>query len=192
MNTQYEWLLNGPAWVQYRTRLDLLGQTADELDVLEARRALLADQSVRSLMADVDNWPGDVLKRHNDAKHQLHKLNFLLDLGINQHDEGMKDVVEKIMHNQSPEGPFQVVGNIPTHFGGTGQDALQWMLCDAPLVSEALIRLGFGDDLRVVRSISTLSALVRENGWPCAETISLGTKFKGPGEGMIPAHMPTC
>ena len=37
--TVTDWLLAGPPWVQYRTRLDLLRQTEDEPDVIRARRA---------------------------------------------------------------------------------------------------------------------------------------------------------
>jgi len=122
-----------------------------------------------------------VLKRHNDAKHNIHKLTFVVDLGINEDDKEMADVVKGIFMYQSPEGPFQTKGNIPTHFGGSGQDSLQWMLCDAPLITEAIIKLGYKDDPRTKESITYLKNLVRENGWPCAATSSLGGNFKGPG-----------
>ena len=180
MNGVQQWLLEGPPWVQYRTLVDLLGQTQDEAEVHAARGAMLAHTLVRGLLKDLCDWPGDVLKRHNDAKHNLHKLTFVVELGVGLEDAGMMEVAEKILASQSPEGPFQTMGNIPTHFGGTGLDTLQWMLCDAPLVTEALIRLGYGDDPRVKLSIDYLKGLVRENGWPCAATASLG-KFKGPG-----------
>lgn len=180
MNDVQQWLLEGPPWVQYRTRIDLLGQGQDEAEVLAVRKAMLEHPLVQDLMKDLSDWPGDVLKRHNDAKHNLHKLTFVVELGIGPEDAGMAEVAEKILSHQSPEGPFQTMGNIPTHFGGTGQDTLHWMLCDAPLITEALIRLGYGNDPRVELSIEYMKGLVHENGWPCAATASLG-KFKGPG-----------
>ena len=180
MNGVQQWLLEGPPWVQYRTRVDLLGQAQDEVEVQVARRAMLEHPLVQGLLKDLSDWPGEVLKRHNDAKHNLHKLTFVVEFGIDLQDAGMLDVAEKILAHQSPEGPFQTMGNIPSHFGGTGQDMLHWMLCDAPLITEALIRLGYGDDPRVKLSIDYMKGLVRENGWPCAATANLG-KFKGPG-----------
>ena len=181
MSNINSWLLDGPPWVRYRTCIDLLDQGGDDTDVVAARQAMLDHELVQELIADLRQWPAEVLKRHNDARHNLHKLTFIVDLGINKNDPGMAEVVEKIFADQSPEGPFQTIGNIPTHFGGTGQDSLQWMLCDAPLITEALIKLGYQDDPRVKRSIVYLKGLVRENGWPCAATTSLGSKFKGPG-----------
>ena len=38
-----EWLLQGEAWIEYRTRLDLLNQTEKDPHVISARKAMLAD-----------------------------------------------------------------------------------------------------------------------------------------------------
>jgi hypothetical protein len=69
--------------------------------------------------------------------------------------------------------------NIPTHFGGTGQDQCAWMLCDAPSIVYALVKLG-AKDRRVKTAAKYLASLIRDNGWPCAATSDLG-KFHGPG-----------
>lgn len=37
MSVPAEWLLEGEAWIEYRTRLDLLGQSEDELQVVKTR-----------------------------------------------------------------------------------------------------------------------------------------------------------
>ncbi len=37
------WLLDGPAWVQYRTRRDLLRQSEDKAEVIDARKAMIED-----------------------------------------------------------------------------------------------------------------------------------------------------
>jgi hypothetical protein len=68
--------------------------------------------------------------------------------------------------------------NIPTHFGGTGEDQWAWALCDSPSLLYALLRFGLGNDERVQRALAHLAGLSRQNGWPC--TGNLG-KFRGPG-----------
>ena len=180
MNEPTKWMLEGPPWVQYRTRLDLLGQAEDAPQVLAARQATMAHQQVRALLADLAGWPGRPLQRHNDANHLLHKLAFVADLGLRADDPGISQITEHILGHQSSEGPFQILVNIPTRFGGTGEDQWAWMLCDAPLLLYALLKFGLQEDRRVQTAYHHLAGLIRENGWPCAATEELG-RFRGPG-----------
>ncbi len=85
-----------------------------------------------------------------------------------------------ILENHSAEGPFQLTVNIPTHFGGTGQDQGAWALCDAPLLVYALAKFGLKDEPAVHAAVDHLVGLIRDNGWPCAVSKELG-KFRGPG-----------
>ena len=139
-----EWLLEGEAWIEYRTRLDLLGQAEEDAEVKAAREAMLADALVKNLVAELAEWPGTVISSHKSAGQPFHKLTFLADLGLRADDPGMDEIIERILAHQSAEGPFQLCANIPTHFGGTGQDTWAWALCDAPLIVYALARFGLG------------------------------------------------
>lgn len=175
-----DWLLKGPPWVVYRTRIDLLSQTEADPALINARKAMLAVPQVQALLAELREWPGPPLKRHNDANHALHKLIFLADLGLKASDPVLEPVLEKIFSHQSQEGAFQIIVSIPRHFGGSGEDEWQWMLCDAPSTLYALLKFGLEDDPRVKKAIRHIGSVIRENGWPCAADSSLG-KFRGPG-----------
>ncbi len=175
-----EWLLQGDPWIEYRTRLDLLNQTEKDLQVINARKAMLADAKIQSLLTELMDWPGTVLNSHKSASQLFHKLAFIADLGLRVGDPPIKKIVNKIMEHQSKQGPFQLTMNIPSHFGGSGKDEWAWALCDAPIVTAALIQLGLSDDKRVQTAIKHLDGLIRENGWPCAVSPELG-KFRGPG-----------
>ena len=59
-----EWLLQGEAWIEYRTRLDLLGQTEKDPQVVSARKSMLADAKIQSLLTELMDWPGTVLSSH--------------------------------------------------------------------------------------------------------------------------------
>jgi len=180
MDSVYEWLLTGPAFVEYRTRIDLLEQPVTSPDVIASRRRMLTDPLVSGLITELAAWPGHVLSSHKSAGQHYHKLNFLVDIGITASDGGMQQVVERILAHQSEEGPFQLPTMVPVHFGGTGVETNTWALCDAPLLLYALSKLGLGGDLRVRKGVEYLLTLVRENGWPCAVSKELG-KFRGPG-----------
>ena len=180
MSEIVDWLLKGDPWVEYRTRVDLLHQPEDAPQVAAARQATISHPQIRALLTELTEWPGPPLKRHNDATHLLHKLAFIADVGLRLGDPSVDDIVERVLTYQSVQGPFQIVVNIPTHFGGSGQDEANWALCDAPLVLYALVKLGLGDDARVQAAVEYLVSLVRDNGWPCAGAPEMG-KFHGPG-----------
>src|SRR4030042_2718366 len=100
-------LLAGEPWVEYRTRLDLLGQSEKDPQVKSARRAMLADAGVRNLLTELAGWPGTVLSSHKSASQPFHKLTFVADLGLPIGAPGMGEIVARILEHQSAEGPFQ-------------------------------------------------------------------------------------
>jgi hypothetical protein len=188
MNKAVNWLLEGPPWVQYRTRIDLLGQDENEPEVIAAKRVMLTSPAIKALISELAQWPGPPLKRHNDASHLLHKLVFISDLGIRIGDPGIDRITERIIGTQSKEGAFQVLANISPRYGGSGQDQLAWMLCDAPSIMYSMLKLGVKEN--AIRSASHLASLSFDNGWPCAVSSVLG-KFRGPGRKTDPCPYAT-
>ena len=77
-----DWLLEGEPWVAYRTRLDLLGQSEQDAQVMAARKSMLADARIRNLLAELSDWPGTVIASHKSASQPFHKLTFISDLGL--------------------------------------------------------------------------------------------------------------
>ena len=175
-----DWLLEGEPWIEYRTRLDLMGQSENDPQVISARNSMLADAQIKDLLTELSGWPGTVLSSHKSAGQLFHKLTFIADLGFKANDPGMAEIIESVSKHQSAEGPFQLPMNIPAHFGGTGQDEWAWALCDAPLIVYALAKFGLGNESTVQSAAKYLADLSRANGWPCAVSKELG-KFRGPG-----------
>jgi hypothetical protein len=175
-----DWLLEGEAWIAYRTRIDLLAQSEQDPQVISARNAMLTDEKMNNLLSELSDWPGTVISSHKSAGQSFHKLTFLSDVGLKAGDPGVDKIIEKIVDHQSVEGPFQLPVNVPVHFGGTGQEEWAWALCDAPLILYALAGFGLDNEDRVKGAARHLLGLVRDNGWPCAVSQELG-KFRGPG-----------
>lgn len=185
-----QWLLASDPWVTYNTHLKFLNQEPSSPEVLEARASMLAHPHIRALLEEVQSWPGAPVKRHNDATLLLHKLVFLADLGLDRTVPELLEVGEKILASQSPEGPFQVLVDLPKRFGGSGEPQLAWMLCDSPLLLYALSKIGFGDKPELRRAFDHLTCLAQEVGWYCVVSPLLG-KFRGPGRKTDPCPYAT-
>jgi len=181
MEEAIQWMLDGPAWIRYNVLINLLDLERESPQVISAYNDMLNDPKIISLLADAQDWEQALLKRHNDASHPIHKLSFLADIGISSQEPGIQTAIKKILKHKSKEGPFQVLSNYPTNFGGSGLDEWLWCLCDAPLTIYILIKFGLGNNEIVLSALRHLGTLIRENGWPCAACKSLG-KFRGPGK----------
>lgn len=174
------WLLDSEPWIEYRVRFDLLGQQKDDPEVETVYQSLLSLPSINNLISELSEWPGPILKSHKKAGHFLHKLGFLADIGVRPDFPGVARIIQRITEHRSSEGIFQVLVNINPRYGGSGEDEFAWMLCDTPLVTHALVKLGLRDNPTVQRAVEYLTELQRENGWPCVVSPNLG-KFRGPG-----------
>jgi hypothetical protein len=175
-----EWLLEGEPFIEYRTRVDLLRQSENEPEVIQARKGMISQPGIQSILQELKNWPGTVLSSHKSASQPFHKLTFIADLDLTKQDLEVKEIVQKVFEHKSDEGPFQLPTNIPKHFGGSGKNEWAWALCDAPVIIYALAKFGLEENEQVQKAVRYLAGLVRENGWPCAVSKELG-KFRGPG-----------
>ncbi len=177
MNTQTkEWLLNGPEYLHYSVLKYLADE--DEAVLNNSYNKMLMHSGVKALKKELEDWPGKPLKRHNDATLLIHKLSFLVELGIKQDQLG--NVIDRIMENSSEDGPLRVIVNIPVRFGGSGKDEWSWFMCDAPVVLYCLCKLGLQKEKVVQTGVDYLLSLVRDNGFPCAAEPKY-KNFRGPG-----------
>lgn len=181
MEESIRWMLHGPAWIRYNVLINLLDRKREDPQVISSYTDTINDPNIISLLADVQDWEHILLKRHNNASHPIHKLNFLANIEISPQEPGIQSAIRKILKHRSKEGPFQVLSNYPTNFGGSGVDEWLWCLCDAPLTIYILIKFGLGNSEIVLSALKYLNSLIRDNGWPCAVCKSLG-KFRGPGK----------
>lgn len=181
-NLDISWLLESEyPWVKYMAQIDLNDSTPDNKQLKSLKNQSTKHPFVQKLLEDISTWPNPPLKNHKDAVHPLHKIVFLTDIGFDLSDEVMQEIAKRILNCQSEEGPFQVMLNIPKPFGGSGEDELSWMACDSVVSLYILMKLGLENDKRVQKALEYMISLLRENGWPCVGSESLGAKFKGPG-----------
>jgi hypothetical protein len=147
---------------------------------VDFERLGLPVELINQLLIQIKNWPGEVLKSHNDSSHLIHKLSFLADLEFDINTPEIAEAVRKITEHISAENLYQVKVNIPQHFGGTGEEQWSWMLCDAPHLLYLLKKLGYSENDKMKAGVEFLLNLQNANGWPCRVSSDLG-KFRGPG-----------
>ena len=185
------WFSQAPDWIRYRISLDMPGFKTTDENLINLKNAMRDDPLVQSSISKLKAWQTTPLKRHNDSDHPLHHLVFLSDLGFSYRDDpNLEEVVNFILVNMEAHDIPTMLFNIPKGYGGTGEDQWAWMLCDAPLVLYALIKLGLGDNTKILSARRELIGLAFENGWPCKVSTALG-KFRGPGRKSDPCPYAT-
>lgn len=159
--------------------------------MLVERGEMLSHHLVQGLLAGLQNWPEPVLRSHKDAKHPLHKLTFIADLGLQAGDPDVDEVIKRVLAHRSSEGPFMVLVNYPKHFGGSGedQDGLGALRCAAGAVCAGHVRV-WGRLARSGGGFTTSWAWCGKTAGrvPAQQTWE---SSGGPGGWMIPARMPT-
>lgn len=165
-------------WLKYAVRFTLCGEPKDEL--LACKDAALADVRIGSCLQNIRNFHGTVITNHKNPYLPIHQLLFLLDLGFDTGVPEIAKAVDEILSHRDESGVYQSVSNIPKHFGGSGEDAFGWSLCDAPLLLLALFKADVEFETFIRPGLEYLLSLSRENGFPCAVSPELG-RFRGPG-----------
>ena len=174
-----DWFLNAEEpWVRLGAMTHLLEAPEDHPDVQKARREVARHPMIQSIVKTVRDNPKEILTNHKSAKHTRHQLALLGELGLRANMRCMKPIVKTLLAHQAADGPFLSWIQIPKVFGGEDEPCWAWMLCDAPLVLNALGQMGMdkGRELRAAtRHLCSLSA---NNGWRCTSSFE---KVRGPG-----------
>ena len=175
----YEVLSNhSEDWLKYAIHLNLLHEPKEKLN--DFRQSVLNDERIKSILTDIADFHGTAIQSHKNADLPMHKLLFLLDLGLDKDISEIATAIQAILENRDEHGVCQSVVNIPRHFGGTGENAFVWCLCDAPNLFLILLKAGIAYK-RIQTGIEYLVSLYRDNGFPCSASSELG-KFHGPGK----------
>jgi hypothetical protein len=175
----YEALLaQSEPWLQYAIRIQLCRHPKEDLTALRAKA--LEDPKIATFLKDVADFHSTLVTSHKNAGLPIHKLLFLLDLGLDTDVPEIRTAIEEILRHRDVNGIYQSLTCIPVHFGGTGKDTFCWCLCDAPLLLTALVIASEDMEIAILPGVAYLTALVHDNGFPCAVSPELGT-FRGPG-----------
>jgi hypothetical protein len=165
-------------WLQYAIRLNLLNESREDLTNLKIEA--LKDKKIQSYISDITVFHNTLVRNHKDPDLSIHKLLFLLDIGLDTDIPEIENAVKQIMSHKDKHGVYQSYTNIPPHYGGKGEDVFGWCLCDAPLLLKALLSAKINYSLHIKQGVDYLLSLYKEQGFPCSVSEEHG-KFRGPG-----------
>ncbi|NPV00424.1 MAG: hypothetical protein HPY53_03480 [Brevinematales bacterium] len=165
-----DWLTSSPIpYVRYNSAL-LFGGTPDP--------ALLGqDDFIAENIAAVQKWNESPIERHDKSDLPLHRLALLADLGVTKDFPGMAEIIDIVLAHVSPDGIPLVLMRIPPAFGGTGEQAYDWVMTNFPTVLYALLKMGVRNNV-TARAMAKLIELTDVDGYRCVGSIP---KFRGPG-----------
>ena len=165
-------------WLQYAIRLNLLNENSE--DLIDLKNEVLKDKKIQSYIKDITNFHNSIVRNHKDPDLSIHKLLFLLDIGLGTDIPEIENAVKQIMTHKDKHGVYQSLTNIPPHYGGKGEDVFGWCLCDAPLLLMALLKAKIDYQQHIKRGVEHLVGLYKKQGFPCSVSEEHGT-FRGPG-----------
>lgn len=169
---------DGEIWLQYATRINILSE--DKESLVDLKDQVLIDPRITTYLNDVTDFHSILVRNHKNPDLPIHKLIFLLDIGLGSEVPEIQSAIEKIMENKDDDGVYKSLTNIPKHFGGSGEDSFGWCLCDAPLLLYALNKAGCDYENHIKQGVDHLVAFHEDCGFPCTVSSEFG-KFRGPG-----------
>ena len=158
------WLLEGPAFVRYRTLMDILGCPSDDKEAREVRAQVAKEPIVRRLLErrnEYGYWgsPDDIFKWWPKKDTTFWVLGILADFGLTRGDWGIEKACEYVLSTQLPSGAF-----------GLRPPPAPYDCFTGVLVAD-LARLGYSEDKRLERAYSWLSGRQRlDGGFWCKDT----------------------
>ncbi|MCL2153734.1 MAG: hypothetical protein FWH57_12420 [Oscillospiraceae bacterium] len=171
-------LVMSEPWLQYAIRVNLLSERKE--DLFDLKNDALKDNKILSYLNDITNFHNAIVRNHKDPGLSIHKLLFLLDIGLDTDIPKIDSAIKQIMSHKDKDGVYQSMTNIPPHYGGKGEDVFGWCLCDAPLLLMALLKTKVDYQQHIKQGVEHLLTLFKEQGFPCSVSEEHG-KFRGPG-----------
>ena len=85
-------------WLQYAIRINLLNESRE--DLLDLKNEVLKDRKILSYLNDIANFHNAIVSNHKDPDLSIHKLLFLLDIGLETDIPEIESAVKQIMSHK--------------------------------------------------------------------------------------------
>ncbi len=159
MNEVTGWLLEGPEWIKYAVRTQLLDETADT-------SAALADDAIRGVVARLKDqrrgigaWRTGAVSCEAQGS-AVWDLFLLTDIGFNAAQLGIQAEAEAILKSQRPNGAFITEPGMEENY-----------FCMSAILLACLARLGYAEAPEMQRFVRRLLAEQRPGGgWNCEDS----------------------
>ena len=151
-----DWLLEGPAWINYAVELQLLDSEPDV-------RSVLQDNSILKLINRLKDSNVGIpalktgLVHYTETGKAYWDLFLLADIGLTINDLKLENEAEEVFRFQQRDGSFVIPPNVQDNY-----------YCMSAILLSSLARMGYRDDPRLEKYIRViLNAQNFDGGWHC-------------------------
>jgi hypothetical protein len=167
MNKTIEWLLEGPAWLQYAVRLQLTGEKPDLGPVLEDSQISGIIERLKSPRRGISAINSGCMNA-DEFENPYWDLFFLADLGLTVKDLGLTREIAGFLDSQSQKGTYMTeYGMEPSYY------------CKSAILLSTIARMGYQQDPHVKKYVQLmLSSQRRDGGWYCNPNHDIGAPLE--------------
>lgn len=164
------WVLaSDEPWARWIALTEVLGTPPEEPSAVAVRLEIVAHPSIRRLIAELPD--PDKAADHGEHGSPLfapNRLGLLADLGVRAGDDARLDrLAEALLGSRDRQGRLVMPERLPQRPKPEKGSAI----CDSNAIADALVRLGYARDARLLRALKRLaadSAASRQGrGWRC-------------------------
>lgn len=161
------WLLGSDEpFAIWATLTGVLGKSAEDPEVMSVRAAVVSHPDVQALIGELPAALGEHAEGHHSPLFLPNRLNLLADMGLTVGDDQRLDaVLEALLDRRDRSGRFRAPdATRPKPDAGS-------LLCDSNAITDVLLRLGLGEDVRVKKAVARLitdsEATPQGSAWCC-------------------------
>ena len=152
-----EWLMEGEAFIRYRTMIDLLNKNKNDKDVTSARRAISKEKLIKNILNNRNQYgywgvPKDIYTWWPKKDTTFWMLGVLADFCLDKNTKEIAGACEYVLNTQLPDGGF---GWAPPPTAGD---------CFTGILTESMAKLGYVSDKRLKKAYGWMIQRQRHDG----------------------------
>ena len=158
-----DWLLEGPEWLKYAVKTQLLNMKADIQPVLADPDIIQLIHRLKDPDHGIPAIPGGSVYA-DEYENPYWDLFFLADIGLKASELGLENEIEAFLNRQSSDGTYITeYGMEPSYF------------CKSAIILSSIARLGYQDDPHIKKCINLFIKSRRlDGGWYCNPNHDIG------------------
>jgi hypothetical protein len=161
------WLLQGPEWLKYAVKTQLLNEEADVRPVLADPMIIHIIERLKDIRHGIPAIPGPSINA-DEYENPYWDLFFLADIGLKASEAGLETEIKGLLNKQYADGTYITeFGMEPSYF------------CKSAIILSSIARLGYQGDPHIRKCVDIFLKSQRlDGGWYCNPNHNIGAPLQ--------------